>query len=115
MAKVLNFLAQSARPVATANASETKDSSGYRDMSITIPVTAVAGAGATLDLKVQHSVDGVTWADLFIVPQITAAGVFEYDVKKTFQPKLQTVHTIAGAGAIFTFKCFGYLKNREAV
>ena len=115
MAKNETFLAPLARTTSAALVSETKDSSGYREFVLCIPVSAKSGTTPTLDLKIQDSVDAVKWFDLFEVPQITAVGNYAYRIAVPFMPKLRAVYTIAGTTPVFTFECFAHLKTREAI
>lgn len=48
------------------------DATKWKGLNATLHVLDVSGAGPSLTAKVQHSVDGVTWADLVAFSAITA-------------------------------------------
>lgn len=61
--------------------------------------TAVVGAAPTVDVKIQHSVDGSTWFDLTTFTQLTAAG---NELKNITAPVLSQVRAVIDLGGTIT-------------
>lgn len=69
-----------------------------------LQVTAASGTTPTLDVKVQHSSDGSTYADLITFTQVTAANAYErVAVTGTVNRYLRVEFTIGGTSPDFTF------------
>jgi hypothetical protein len=67
-------------------------------------VVAASGTTPTLDVKVQHSADNSTWADLITFTQVTAANSYErVAATGTVNRYLRVSYTIAGTTPDFTF------------
>jgi hypothetical protein len=69
-----------------------------------LQVTAASGTTPTLDVKVQHSSDGTTYADLLTFTQVTAANAYErVATTGTVNRYLRVEFTIGGTSPDFTF------------
>lgn len=71
-------------------------------MTATLTVSAASGTTPTLDVIVEHSHDGTTWATLGSFTQATAAGA----ETKTFSPIRRHVRgkaTVGGTTPLFSF------------
>ena len=67
-------------------------------------VPVVSGTTPTLDVKVQHSSDNATWADLITFTQVTTANAYErVAVTGTVNRYLRADFTIGGTSPDFTF------------
>ena len=105
-------LIPSAARTTSGSAAATVDDLGDT-VSVWVSVTAVSGTTPTLDISVEWSPDGTTWAasepaDSFT--QITAAK----NVVKSFTDKAKfyrVVWTIAGTTPSFTFSILAYETN----
>jgi hypothetical protein len=65
-----------------------------------IDVTAVSGTSPTLDIKLQESVDGVTFSDILDVPQFTAVDTHTVHFK-TDKKYIRYVLTVTGTSPSF--------------
>lgn len=76
-------------------------------------VTAVSGAGATLDVLVEDTLDGQNWLDIAspdspykgtpgLFPRVTAAGLFVVNLTQFFSDKLRVRWVIGGTTPSFT-------------
>lgn len=105
-------LAPSAARTTTGSVAATVDDLGDT-VSVFVAVTAVSGTTPTLDISIEWSPDGTTWAgadtpDTFT--QITAVK----NVVKSFTDKakfFRVVWTIAGTTPSFTFSVLAYETN----
>lgn len=89
------------------------DYSGYGEILALLAVTAHSGTTPTLDVKIQHSVDGgTTWHDLQAFTQVAetdgtelkvVSRYYAADTQKAFGSKLKIVWTIAGDTPSYTF------------
>lgn len=69
-----------------------------------LEVTAVAGTTPTLNVAVQHSIDGVNWTDLITFTQATGAVVQMPAAATLVNRRLRVNWTIGGTGGpSFTF------------
>lgn len=98
---------------ATGNGQAIVDSDRGDTLSLVVNVTAASGTTPTLDLAVQWSVDGTTWApaetpDAFTQITTTGAKVKTFTVKA---PSYRVVWTIGGTTPSFTFTVHGYMTN----
>lgn len=66
-------------------------------------VTSVSGTSPTLDVKVQESSDGSTWADLATFGQQTSAGSERVEVSGTVERHLRAMWTVGGTSPEFEF------------
>lgn len=66
-------------------------------------VTGVSGTTPTLDVKIQHSADDSTYADLISFAQRTAKGSEYVTFSGTVNRYLKVVYTIGGTSPDFTF------------
>lgn len=66
-------------------------------------VTAVSGSSPTLDVTVQHSSDGSTWADLITFDQATTTDSQRKTVTGTVDQHLRVTWTIGGTDPSFDF------------
>lgn len=65
--------------------------------------TARSGTAPTLDAKVQHSADNVTFVDLVTFAQLTAPGAERKEITGGVNRYLRAAWTISGTGPSFTF------------
>lgn len=106
----LTLLASAAR-TASGNGSAVSGMSKYTKFAFELVVSAAAGTTPTLDVKVQHSIDGgTTWFDLVTFAQKTAAGSelkMEADVEgataEVYGDDFRVTYTIGGTTPSFTF------------
>ena len=69
-----------------------------------LQVPALAGTAPTLDVKIQHSADNVTYTDLIVFTQVTAGRKAERKaVTGTVNRYVKAVWTLAGTGPTATF------------
>ncbi|MBT9177531.1 MAG: hypothetical protein DDT20_01865 [Firmicutes bacterium] len=69
-----------------------------------LQVTIVSGVTPSLTVRIQHSVDAVTWADLITFPAITASHAAQrVTVAGTVNRHVRAQWTIAGTGPNFIF------------
>lgn len=61
--------------------------------------TAVVGGAPTVDVKIQHSIDGSNWFDLVAFTQLTAAGS---ELKNITAPVLSQVRAVIDLGGTIT-------------
>jgi len=66
-------------------------------------VTAVAGTTSTLDVTVQESADGNTWADIGAFAQATAVGAQRVFVAGAVEQHIRITWELGGTGPSFTF------------
>ena len=85
---------------------ETSDWSGF--VFFVICPDAPTGTTPTLDVKVEHSPDGLNWVTLATLPQITAAGTYAVSVPgpgtsdaKTFALFVRAVGKVGGTTPVF--------------
>jgi hypothetical protein len=70
---------------------------------VNVPVTAVSGAGATLDLSIEESDDsGTNWVKVYDFPRITATGMYRSPVIQLTGNRIRYVQTVAGSSPSFT-------------
>lgn len=75
-------------------------------LRLTLDVTAASGTTPTLDVTVQHSPDGSTWATLGTFAQRTAAGS-ERKIFSGVDRYVRANHAIGGTAPSFTFSVSG--------
>lgn len=69
-----------------------------------LQVTAVSGTGPSLTVKIQHSADGSTWADLITFSAVTASNKAQrIAVTGTVNRYIRASWTISGTSPSFTF------------
>jgi len=91
------------------------DVSGCNEVILSCKVNEVRGTGATLDLQVQHSRNGVNWTDLFedfqqgLYPRITEPGISSIRITK-FSKYIRLKWDINGTDPQILFKVDGILK-----
>lgn len=69
-----------------------------------LQVPSIAGTSPALDVKIQHSVDNVTYTDLIVFTQVTAGKKAERKtVTGTVNRYIKAVWTLAGTGPVATF------------
>ena len=68
-----------------------------------LEVTAASGTTPTLDVKLQDSVDGTNWNDLFLFTQATATTREVKNHSTIFARFVRVVWTVAGTTPSFTF------------
>lgn len=113
---VLNLFAAAAR---TASANGTAvNLSGYaakRQMLAYLDVGEVSGTSPTLDVKIQESADGSTWADIpgaaFARKTAVAQETLYFATTKKY---VRAVATIGGTSPSFTFGCYLVALKRAA-
>lgn len=112
MAKQTVELAASAARTATGTGEMFCGFSGKEKFAFLVDCTAASGTTPTLDVDIQHSIDGGTnWFDLVSFTQLTAAGD-EMKVEAEVDAAtaeivgdcLRAIWTIAGTTPSFTFK-----------
>ena len=73
-------------------------------LSAYLHVTAASGTTPTLDVKVQHSADNSTWADLATFTQVTSANGYErIAATGTVNRYIRAQFTLGGTSPDFTF------------
>lgn len=98
-------VASAALTTTTTTATLSPGNFGHGAYTAQIAVTAVSGAGATLDVVIQESVDGGTnWEDVYHFERITATGSYTSPMMR-FQKgsnAIRYVQTVAGTTPSFT-------------
>ena len=79
------------------------DLSNTKELIATLDVTAVGGTTPTLDVKLQHSPDGVKWSDLGTAFAQKTGVAREVKVFTQYHRYVKVVYTIAGTSPSFTF------------
>lgn len=103
-------LHDSAARTATGTADAVKGFGGSSKIGAALVVSAASGTNPTLDVVIQHSLDGTNWFDLMTFTQRTAAGS-EYKVVSETQgttvnvvgDRLRAKYTVGGTTPSFTF------------
>lgn len=86
------------------SASVDNSASTANGLSAYLHVTAASGTTPTLDVKVQHSADDATWADLATFAQVTSANGYErIAVTGTVNRYIRAQFTLGGTSPDFTF------------
>jgi len=90
---------------ATGNSASVDNSdSTANGLAAYLHVTAASGTTPTLDVKVQHSADDSTWADLATFTQVTSANGYErIAVTGTVNRYIRAQFTLGGTTPDFTF------------
>ncbi len=79
------------------------DLSNTKELIVTLDVTAVGGTTPTLDVKLQHSPDGVKWSDQGTAYAQKTGVAREVKVFTQYHRYVKVVYTIAGTSPSFTF------------
>ena len=79
------------------------DLENTRELIVTLDVSAASGTTPTLDVKIQHSPDGVKWSDLGTAFAQKTGVSREVKVFTQYHRYVKTVYTIAGTSPSFTF------------
>ena len=95
------LLASGARTASGEGAST--DLSNTKELIVTLDVTAASGTTPTLDVKIQHSPDGVKWSDLGTAFAQKTGVAREVKVFTQYHRYVKAVYTIAGTSPSFTF------------
>lgn len=70
---------------------------------VNIPVTAVSGAGATLDVSIEESDDsGTNWYNVYEFPRISAVGIYRSPKLALTGNRVRYVQTVGGTSPSFT-------------
>ena len=100
-------LQASAAKTATANGAVFYGPGGVKQWLVQVACTAVSGTNPTLDVKLQHTIDGGTnWNDITggAFTQLTATGVQLLNITGPWSDACRIVYTIGGtATPTFTF------------
>ena len=88
-------------PLATVSATGTGSATNYGSATSsggagTLQVTAVDGTSPTADVKIRHSADDITYADLVTFTQATARTAERKTVSGTVNQYLKATYTIGG-------------------
>jgi hypothetical protein len=106
-------LVPSAARTTSGSAASTVDDTGDT-VSIWVNVTAVSGTTPTLDISVQWSPDGTTWADVDTTPDAFAQITTTKAVVKTFPDRAKFYRVswaVGGTAPSFTFTIQAYETN----
>ncbi len=79
------------------------DLENTRELIVTLDVSAASGTSPTLDVKIQHSPDGVKWSDLGTAFAQKTGVAREVKVFTQYHRYVKVVYTIAGTSPSFTF------------
>lgn len=74
-----------------------------KDFAAIIVATAFVGAAPTLDVIIEHTIDGTNWFTLCTFTQLTSAGK---EIKNITIPVLPTVRAVATLGGTITSATF---------
>ncbi len=97
-------LAERAARTASGNGPSVDDGSSTTDGAVAaLHVLSASGTSPSLTVRVQHSADGVVWADLITFDQVTAAASQVKAVAGPVSRYLRAVWTITGTSPSFTF------------
>jgi len=94
-------------PLAAVTATGTGSATNYGSSTSsggagTLQVTAASGTSPTADVKIRHSADDATYADLITFTQATARTAERKTVTGTVNQYLKVSYTIGGTGPSFT-------------
>ena len=88
----------------TSGNSAVFSTTNYSGATYQLSVGSVTGTNPTLDLKIQESVDNITWVDIYQFQRITASStVVQTPVIRVSGQYIRYVRTIGGTGPNFTF------------
>ena len=96
------------------------DVTKYHKLLLTCRVGDIRGTNARLDVKVQHSMDGEHWNDLFtnsrqgLFPRITDSGIYSI-VVTNFGSLIRVYWILRGQNASVNFKVDGFLQGECSV
>lgn len=97
-------LLPSAARTASANGEASEGFGQTSQLFVHSTVTARSGTNPTLDVKIQHSIDGgATWHDLITLAQQTNTGTVTGTTSAFYGDTLRAVATIGGTTPSFTF------------
>lgn len=74
-----------------------------KELVVTLDVTAASGTAPTLDVKLQHSPDGVKWSDLGTAFGQKTGASREVKAFTQYHRYVKAVYTIGGTTPSFTF------------
>lgn len=115
---ILNLFPAAAR-TASANGSSVNLAGyadpGEREMLAYLDVGAASGTSPTLDVRLQDSADGTTWADISGAAFAQKTGVAQETIYfSTARKFVRAVATIGGTSPSFTFGCYLMVARRLA-
>lgn len=97
------LLPRAARTTSGNGTSKDDTASSSNGATAILHCTAASGTSPTLAVKVQHSADNSTWADLITFTTLTAAGAERKVVSGTVNRYVRAIWTIGGTSPSFTF------------
>lgn len=97
------LLQRAARTASGNGASKDDGAASSKGAVAVLHCTAASGTSPTLTVKVQHSADGSTWADLIVFTTLSAAGAERKVVGGTVNRYVRATWTIGGTSPSFTF------------
>jgi hypothetical protein len=103
------MLAEAAAIIATTTYASINMGACFGAMTMTLDVALPSGTTPTLDVIIEHSHDGSTWATLLTFTQVTTVAATETKTAGPCRQYIRAKATIAGTLPIYTFTVTGDL------